>query len=214
MKFLTEQQGRAFLIAAKTHRLYPLFAMALGSEMRQGELLGLQWPDVDFDKGAVDVKRSLAWVNNEPLLKEPKSKAGRRLIALPKFASDALREHRTAALQGGLIAAPVFCTRNGTHLMKRNLGRLMKPLLKRTNAMEKDRAANMGNEQPYTLPEGIRFHDLRHSHASGLIAAGNSIKAVSRRLGHADIVVTLRVYSHLLPNDDAKLAVSVETLFG
>jgi integrase len=64
------------------------------------------------------------------------------------------------------------------------------------------------------IPERIRFHDLRHTHASGLIAAGSSIKAVSRRLGHADVSITLRVYAHLMPDDDEKLACQAGTLFG
>ncbi|MBY0456525.1 MAG: tyrosine-type recombinase/integrase [Gemmataceae bacterium] len=64
------------------------------------------------------------------------------------------------------------------------------------------------------IPEGIRFHDLRHSHATALIAGGNSVKAVFRRLGHSDIAVTLKVYGHLLPDDDEKLAGSADALFG
>ena len=64
------------------------------------------------------------------------------------------------------------------------------------------------------IPERIRFHELRHTHASALIAAGASIKAVSRRLGHADVAITLRVYAHLMPDDDVKLASQAGTLFG
>jgi integrase len=74
--------------------------------------------------------------------------------------------------------------------------------------------ATEANAEADLIPATLRFHDLRHTHASTLIADGASIKAVSRRLGHADVSITLRVYSHLMPDDDARLADQVETLFG
>ena len=75
------------------------------------------------------------------------------------------------------------------------------------------RAANAEIEVD-RIPDGLRFHDLRHTHATALVEAGCSIKAISRRLGHADVVITLRVYAHLMPNDDAKLATQTGMLFG
>jgi integrase len=68
-------------------------------------------------------------------------------------------------------------------------------VVRKANATEKETAANK-NAEPDLIPDGLRFHDLRHTHASCLIAAGYSIKAVSRRLGHSSIDVTLRVYAH------------------
>lgn len=64
------------------------------------------------------------------------------------------------------------------------------------------------------IPANLRFHDLRHTHASCLIADGMSIKAVSRRLGHASIDITLKAYAHLMPDDDEKLATASQRLFG
>jgi integrase len=210
MQFLTERQGRRLLEAARGHRLYALFTLALGSGMRQGELLGLQWGDIDFERGTLEVRRTLTWVKKEPVLKEPKSKASRRKIAVPKFALDALWGHRQAALKAGLITAPVFCTKNGTFIAKSNfLRQVFRPLVKRANGK-----VDGGCEGPDQIPVEIRFHDLRHSHASCLVAAGHSIKAVSRRLGHAGIGITLRVYAHLMPNDDDTLATGADALFG
>jgi integrase len=213
MTFMTERQGRTFLDAAKSHRLYALFALAMGSGMRQGELLSLQWTDIDFDKGTVEVRRSLSQVKGKFVLKEPKSRTSRRTITLPKFALDALRELRASALKAGRIMAPVFCSEAGTYVGRGNLTRLFKGLVKRANASETKRAADAGRE-PDTIPAGVRFHDQRHAHASQLIAAGHSIKAVSRRLGHSDITITLKVYAHLMPDDDAKLAIGAEALYG
>ncbi|HEV3383918.1 MAG TPA: tyrosine-type recombinase/integrase [Gemmata sp.] len=213
MQFMSQHQARLFLDGANGQQLLTLFITAFGTGARQGELLGLQWPDVDFEKGSLEIRRSLAWVKKEPILKEPKSKAGKRTIALPAFVLSALREHRAAALKAGLIASPVFCTRTGKHLDKKNVLRSFRNVVKKVNAATQKQATNT-NLEPCLIPEMIRFHDIRHTHASQLIANGHSIKAVSRRLGHSCIDVTLRVYAHLMPDDDAKLATGVELLFG
>lgn len=107
----------------------------------------------------------------------------------------------------------MFCTRSCGYLDRKNVLRAFRGIVARVNANERERA-DKGGAQPDLIPEGVRFHDLRHTHATGLIAAGSSIKAVSRRLGHSDISITLRVYGHLLPDDDEKLATQSESLFG
>jgi integrase len=213
MKFMTGPQVKRFLTAARGQPLHALFITAVGTGARQGELLGLQWADIDFEKGTMDVRRSLAWVKKEPILKEPKSKAGKRTIALPPFVLTALRDHRAEALKAGLIAAPVFCTRTKRHLDKKNVLRSFKNVVAKVNAVETEEAAKLSAE-PDLIPASIRFHDIRHSHATALIASGQSIKAVSRRLGHGTIEITLRVYAHLMPSDDEKLATGVEALYG
>ena len=76
------------------------------------------------------------------------------------------------------------------------------------------RAANVNAREGEGIPAGLRFHDLRHTHATGLVASGCSIKAVSRRLGHGDIAITLRVYAQVMPDDDEKLATQASALFG
>jgi integrase len=213
MKFLTESQARRFLEAARGHRLYALFALAVGSGMRQGELLGLAWGDIDFDKGTVSVRRSLAQLKGQPTLKEPKSARSRRTIQLPRFVLDALHDHRKAMVAEGHAASPVFCTRTGTYYGKSNLIRqAFKPTLNRANERAALAAKDKGIE-PEALPD-IRFHDLRHTHATTLLARGHSLKAVSHRLGHASVELTLRVYAHVLPTDDGVLAESLERMYG
>jgi integrase len=162
--------------------------------MRQGELLGLRWEDVDFERGVVNVRKSLAQVKGKGeagdrfVLKEPKSKSSRRAIKLPAFALDALHEHHKAMVAEGNAQAAVYCTKTGNYIAKSNLIRwTFAPILKKAGFK-------------------LRFHDLRHSHASLLLAKGHSIKAVAKRLGHADVAMTLRTYTHVLPDDDGKLA--------
>jgi integrase len=181
--------------------------------MRQGQLLGLQWSDLDLDKGTVTVSRSLAQIKGQCILKEPKSKRSRRTIAPPRIVVSALRDHRQAVLKEGNFAAPVFCTRTGNFIAKSNLIRQVhKPIVHRANERAVEAVKNEGR-QPDLLP-GIRFHDPRHTHATNLLAQGHSVKAVSQRLGHGSIEITLRVYSHVLPEDDAALAEGLDRMFG
>lgn len=83
---------------------------------RLGELLGLQWPDVDLDAGAISIERSLEELRGKHRLKEPKTKKARRRLALSRFAQDALAEHRQAMLAAGNIRGQVFCERKGGFL--------------------------------------------------------------------------------------------------
>lgn len=211
--FMTASQARRFLEAAKSNQNYALFALALASGARQGELLALSWADLDFGNGTIDIRRSLSRAGKEFHVKEPKSRSSRRTISIPLFALNALSEHRTASLRAGQITGPVFCTRTGGYLDKKNVLRAFRGIVARANKTVHAEAEKI-NAQPDLIPDSLRFHDLRHTHASGLIASGCSIKAVSRRLGHADVSITLRVYAHLMPDDDAKLASSAGALYG
>ncbi len=197
---LTEEQAKKLLMASRPHRLHALFAVALGAGLRQGEILGLPWSAVDFERGAVTVKRSLAQTKKGLVLKEPKSQQSRRTIRLPAFVVQALREHRDRMAKDGRPVEgeeAVFVSRKGTWIRKSNLIRyVFHPLLERAG-----------------LPL-IRFHDLRHTHATGLLRRGRSIKAVSRRLGHSTVELTLRVYVHVLPADDDELAAEPDALYG
>ncbi len=213
MAFMTAAQARRFLDAARTNQNYALFALALGSGARQGELLALTWADLDLDRETMNVRRSLSRVRGRVVVKEPKSRHSRRTVSLPMFVVYALADHRTAALKAGRIADPVFCTRTGGYLDKKNVLRAFKAIVRRANDAERARATAAGTETDL-IPPAVRFHDLRHTHASGLIADNCSIKAVSRRLGHADVTITLRVYAHLMPDDDDRLASRAAALFG
>jgi len=147
MAFMTPNQARQFLEVAKSSRNYALYALDLGTGCRQGELLGLSWADIDYDKSMIEVRRSLSQVKKEFILKEPKS----RTISAPTFVLSALREHRAAALKAGLITAPVFCTKNGTHLQKSNVPRDFMALVKTANEVARMKAER-SNTEPDLIP--------------------------------------------------------------
>jgi integrase len=204
MLCLTQEQARFFLVTSRGRVVYPLLAVAPGTGCRQGEILALVWEDIDLRKGTLTVRRCLSETREGFVLKEPKTAAGRRTVTLPDFAVEALTEHKAAMLRAGLMDAPVFCSRAGNHLYKRNLLRAFRAAVKGANA----RAAELPAEEAEvkTIPAGLRFHDLRHTVASLLLSQGQSLRAVSQRLGHSNPALTLRVYAHCLPSDDAQLA--------
>jgi integrase len=195
---LTAEQAQALLDAAKGDRLYARYVLALTTGMRQGELLGLRWRDVDLDAATVAVQRSVSEVNGKLHHNEPKTTSGRRSIALSALAVQALRSHRAAMLAEGYTAPdrPVFCDTVGGWMRKQNLvRRSFKPLLTAAK-----------------LPT-IRFHDLRHSAATLLLAENVHPKIVQERLGHSTIAVTLDTYSHVSPSMQRAAADKLDSIF-
>ncbi len=164
--------------------------MALFTGMRQADVIGLRWRDVDLEGERLSVVQTLQRVRGEIIIKEPKSRAGRRAIALSPTVVAALRRERARQEERELSAGTawandrdlVFTSVAGTPLDDSALRRGFKKLLAEAH-----------------LPS-ITFHDLRHTHATLLLLKGIHPKIVSERLGHANIQITLDTYSHVLPN--------------
>jgi len=226
MLFLTPEQVKILLAAALDQRCYPLLILALATGCRQGELLALSWEDLDLQNGAVTVRRSLAQTGQGFEVKEPKTAASRRTIALPDLAVSVLTAHKAAKLKAGPLSAPVFCTRDGGYLLKRNVLRSLRAVVRRANTpcgkINKGGRPKKGEgprpkdsfELLKLIPAKLRFHDLRHTVASVLLSQGQSVRAVSQRLGHSNPAVTLRIYAHCMPSDDAQLAAGLNRVFG
>jgi integrase len=162
--------------------------LALTTGLRQGELLGLRWEDVDLGATRLRVRRTLV-TGSELTFNQPKSSQGCRGVALTPHAADSLEVHRYRQQGTSLDDATrlVFCTSKGTPIAPQNLVRRhFKPLLTRAG-----------------LPN-IRFHDLRHTCATLLLGRGVHPKIVQELLGHAQIKLTLDTYSHVLPDTQAE----------
>jgi integrase len=184
---------RTLLDAARGDRLEALYVLAITTGMRQGELLGLQWRDIDLDAGTLCVNRSVY----DGAISPPKSSAGRRTIRLSKLAIAALRQHRLSTAKQRM-SEWVFPSARGTTIGHQNLhNRSWKPLLKRAG-----------------LPHSTRFHDLRHSCISLLLARDVAIKVVSELAGHADVSITLSVYGYVLPDMQGTAADSMDEALG
>jgi integrase len=206
-------QVARFLKFAANDRLYSYYVLALDTGMRSGELNGLQWGDIDFETGSIQVQRSLEERKGQHRLKDTKTKSSRRRIDLSKFGLDALHDHRKRMLAEGLIDGQVFCDQDGGFIRKSNLQRYsFKKIIQKANDKAKEEAESKG-VNPFLLPD-VRLHDLRHTCATMLLMANVNPKIVSERLGHSSIELTLNTYSHVLPTMQAKAAQAMDTMFG
>jgi integrase len=182
-------QARAFLEAARGDRLEALFVVAVTAGLREGEILGLRWEDLDLAAGKLAVRRFLDYGGKEPVFEPPKNGNGRS-IKLTRRAVEALERHRPAQnaerLRLGALWEDhglVFPAHTGKPMRSYSLtGGPYLRLLKRAGSSEK-----------------TRFHDLRHTCATLLLKRGVHPKLVQELLGHKTISITLDIYSHVLP---------------
>ena len=182
---LTTEQVRMFLAAVKDDRLYALYVLALSTGMRQGELLGLKWEDVEGDR--LHVRRALARIDGEYVRVPTKSASSRRDIVLGRLAVTALADHRRTQRREQLAAGPkwaerglVFTRPDGEALNSRVV----------TLAFQDHLAAAK-------LPK-VTFHSLRHWAATTLVASSGDLKMAQAVLGHSNIGVTADVYAHVV----------------
>jgi integrase len=201
-KTWTAQQAAAFLAAAEEDDYAALWRLALLTGMRRGEILGLRWEDVDLDKGALAVRRTLsrgATARYEP--HAPKTASGRRSVALQGSAVEALRRHRTAQLEHRLLVGAAY--QDQGYVFTTPEGR---PLHPNTVALHFSRVSDRAG-----LPR-LRFHDLRHTSATLMLANGEHPKKVQERLGHANISITLDRYSHVTMDMQREAAERLDAL--
>jgi integrase len=212
VKPLEPHQAVALLAAVKGHRLEALYSVALAVGLRRGEALGLARPDIDLDDATLTVRRTLNRVKAEGergalVFSSPKTKGSRRTIPLPDFAVRALRQHlecqdRERRLMGedwkgardadGSSLDLVFTTTIGTPIEPRNLLGHLKPTLAALN-----------------IPHH-RWHDLRHTAASLLIANGASLHDVKEILGQSQIRLTADLYGHLYMSAARKVVAGMD----
>jgi integrase len=195
----------AFIRAIRaSERFYVPAMIALFAGMRISEVLALRWNRVDLDSGIIQVRESLEQtVAHGVRFKAPKSKAGKRDIAMPDILIEVLREYRKATME---------------LRMQLGAGRLPDDALLFSdvegNPLSPNRTSSRFGEfaDEIGMPE-ITFHALRHTHASQLIASGVDIVTISKRLGHAKPDITLRVYAHRFKDSDTKAAAAINAAF-
>ncbi|MGN6672486.1 MAG: tyrosine-type recombinase/integrase [Thermomicrobiales bacterium] len=184
IRTLTVAEAKLLGRATQGNRWAPMLLLALTTGLRQGELLGLKWGDIDFAAGVLQVRRQY---ERDGRFSTPKASSQRRLDLAPaelrafgiqREAQDQDRERFGDRYSDQDL---VFATHQGRPLMDRNVFREFKRLLRRAG-----------------LPD-IRFHDLRHTNATLLLGQGAHPKVVQERLGHSQVGITLNIYSHVLP---------------
>jgi integrase len=202
MQCWTPEQLRTFLdfVAVDSHHA-PLLRLAAMTGLRRAELCGLRWQDVDLDNSRLVVRQAITTVDHEPSLGYVKSTRSRRVIDIDATTVAVLKAQRAHQLEERLRGGPAWVDTGLTFTMPDGRGwhpdvmtRAFARLVKRSG-----------------LPR-IRLHDLRHSHATHLLAAGTNVRVTSERLGHASVSFTLDVYGHVLPGQQADAAAAVSAL--
>lgn len=192
-KTFSSDQAKQFLESVEDHRWYPIYVLAITTGMRQGEILGLHWEDVDLNSGNLAVRRTIQLLQGRIIEGEPKSAGSRRTIALPNYTVAVLLLHQERT---GKDKGLLFTTSSGKPVSPRNLSRHFHQALDRTG-----------------LPK-IRFHDLRHTAATLLLKEKVHPKIVQEMLGHSTISLTLDTYSHILPDIQQEAADKMDKIFG
>jgi integrase len=196
---LTQDQISTLLRYLDGQPLRTIISFLLGTGCRRGEALALRWADINLDKGIIRIERSVEQTKAGLRIKAPKTKAGKRNIAISPFLVTELRAHRTRqntlrlalGLGRGPDAGTVFAQATGEVEVPQ---RITHAFLRATKK----------------LGLCCRLHDLRHFHVSRLVADGLDILTISRRIGHAKPSITLDVYGHLLGGADARAAEIME----
>lgn len=206
MNVLDTNEVDLLLNRIKDLSLYMPVLLAVTTGMRRGELCGLKWENVDLDNGILYVKSQLQLIDNSKQLMPLKTAASKRKIILLDHTIPILKVYKEKQEENKKIYGDNYNKENfvlshidGTpydpDYITRNFARWMNTLSKELN-----------------IPK-VRFHDLRHTHATLLLKAGANIKAVSERLGHTSVAMTLNTYSHLLPDMQMDAVTKLNELF-
>jgi integrase len=200
VKPFTPEQARKFLEAARQDRLEGLYAVAMLG-LRQGEILGLRWTDIDLATATLTVQQSLQRVGGKLSVVDTKTDRSRRSVRLPQVTATALVRHQMRQEQERQLAGTrwkdtgfVFTTTVGTPMDGPTVTHRFQALLKKVG-----------------LPH-MRFHDLRHTCATLLLAQGVHPRIVMEILGHSQISITMNLYSHVIPAMQQEVAARLDAI--
>ena len=201
---LSREQAAHFLRSVQGDRLEALYSVALTMGLRQGEALALRWSDIDFEGRTLSVAKSLQRIGGELVLTEPKTRKSRRRLAIPDPMVRSLRDHKRRQTEERLAAPSwtdwqgeglVFTTPRGTPVDVANLTKRFKAHLEGAG-----------------LPV-MRWHDLRHSCATLMLARNIGPRTIMETLGHSQISLTMNTYAHVMPETMRDAADSMGDLF-
>lgn len=193
MQILCKDELRRFLLQAKEDGFYELFLLDLATGMRRGELLGLQWGDLNFKTGELHIHRQVYCVNGKLTISKPKTKSSNRVIILPRSVVGVLAAYKKTVKSRWMFPSPVIedQPRNPSTIYKR-----MQITLERAGCKK------------------VRFHDLRHTFATMALENGMDVKTLSATIGHVSATTTLDIYSHRTMEMELKAAESIERGIG
>ena len=196
-----EKQIKQLIDAAKDTEMERVIDMELCLGLRRGELLGLWWQDIDWEKKQIHIVRNRVVVNGKSVVKEPKTANSVRTIDMPVQLMQKLRKHRLNCKANQLRLGSAYEVNDyiivhpdGKPIYPEYLSQMLTKLQKKAN-----------------LPQ-CRFHDLRHLCATIMLLQGVNVKVAQERLGHKDIATTMNIYSHVLPSSAREAAEKIGSL--
>ena len=176
MQVLDRDELQRFLIQAQAEGYYELFLLDLATGLRRGELMALQWDDLDFQTGVLNVNKQVYKVNGQMLFSTPKTKNSIRKIVLPPSVVEVLREYKETVVSRWMFPSPV---KDDMPLSPDRVYSKLSGILERAGCKR------------------VRFHDLRHTFATMAISSGVDVKTLSSMLGHFSAGFTLDTYTHI-----------------
>ena len=186
-----------------------LFNLAIYTGLRKGELLALQWSDINFAEDQIRVSKAVTIVDGKPVCKPPKTKRSNRTVSIPHSLCVRLHQLWKDQTEQRFMLGQywqgdnwIFTQDNGKMMSYSTPYQTLQDVINRYNA----------NRRPADQLPLIPFHGLRHTSATLLIASNQDVKTVSSRLGHAQTSTTMNIYAHALQESDRKAATALETL--
>ncbi len=200
MRALNVEDVHKLLDAAENTDYYPVIYTAIYTGLRRSELLGLRWRDIDLDLATLSVIQvRMQLSGGKTFFQEPKTAKGKRQVNLSPATVTLLRQYKEQQKVQSILAgwqltpeSPVFCYADGTPILPDGVTHAFKKIIKRLGMAD------------------IRFHDLRHTHASLMLKQGIHPKVVSERMGHSTVSMTLDTYSHVTSGIQEAAALSFE----
>jgi len=193
MQVLTQDEIRRFLMQANEEGYYEFFLLELTTGMRRGEILGLQWKDVNLATGELHIKRQVVKKGAQTQITKPKTKSSIRTILLPSDMLEILAEHKKTATCEWVFPSPV---KEGEPRNPDSIYGKFQKILKRAQCKK------------------VRFHDLRHTFATMALENGMDIKTLSAMIGHISAETTLNIYSHITDTMQQQAAVKIDREIG
>lgn len=199
----TTEETLSLLEQLEGNRLQLPVLLAVTTGMRRGEILGLRWKDINLDKKRLYIRQIVIETRENGLeVKQPKTDASSRTIALPQIAIDAIKKYRVEQAE--------LCLQLGKGLTPESM------LFNEYSGLNVPNRITV-NFRSFIKSHGFKhvtFHDLRHTHATHLLEQNIHPKIVSERLGHSTIALTMNTYSHVMPTMQEEAANKVDELFG
>lgn len=193
MQVLTTEEMQRFLIQAKEEDFYVQAILELSTGLRRGEFCALQWDDLNFKTGELQIKRQVNRVNVELRISEPKTRSSIRTLILPPSVLKILADYKKTVNSKWIFPSKV---KEDSPLDPNSLRKKMQRILEHANC------------------KVVRFHDLRHTFATTALEHGMDVKTLSSIIGHVSSATTLDIYSHVTDNMQLQAAKKIEKGIG